>query len=823
MVFFVKNRPTILRYSVAILVMMIAVPIYAADSQLREYSIPKGPLDESLLRFAAESDITISFAFSEIKQKQSDKLDGLYSIASGFAILLDGTGWEAVPQGEKSYTLKPKPLGGFLEFQNTTVVSHHDAAISEGENSYTIQKLSTGKSGESLRETPRSVTVITQQLIKDKNLITFQDALKQAPGVEVVDSNPEQPVFRSRGFSLNSISFDGVNMGIGGQGSISVPDLFMFDHVEIRRGPDALFSGSGNGDGSIGGTVTLLRKRPTSTPQMNVTLASGSWRQKRAEVDVSGPISPDGKLRGRLAVSSQEREYFYGNSDHRRNNLIYGIFDYQVSDETIVAAGLSYERRRSEYIYPFLRLNGDSSFPGYYSRSTNLSKDWGYWNTDVTDLFSDITHYFGEDWKLKFSIDQKEESVDVAYAYVEGNPMPSDGKSSPYLWGAKRGYNGRQLGADINLAGGTEIFGLRQELVFGANGHRSTLTTEVSPAPFASRPGPNYVPVDIARFNPSGQKPKFRERLKQSHVEDTENGIYGQLRLRLLEPLLVSLGGRYSNYEYDSGRETGDYKESSVFTPYGGISLDLNDNFTAYVSYGEVFRIQNLYEASGQRLTPVTGANYEIGLKGEFYGGLLNSNIAIFRIDQENLGSVDPDYPSACPASPIGGACYIAGNKSRSQGVDTEISGELLPGFQVMAGYTWTETEYLRSRNGGIASSSEGAPFYTSTPKHEFKFWGVYQLPGDWSSLRIGGGVTTRSDAYYEQTSRRGGKDFIGRVEQGGYSIFDLFSSYSFDKNWEGQINLNNIFDKRYYKSISATTVAYGDPRGVMFTLRGSF
>lgn len=803
--------------------MTIAVPTYAADNQLREYSIPKGALSESLLKFAADSDITISFAASEIKQEQADELYGLYSIASGFAILLGGTVWEAVSQGERSYTLKRKPLDGLLEFQNTTVVSQHDAAVSEGSSSYTIQELSIGKSAESLRGIPRSVTVVTQQLIKDRNLVTFQDALKQAPGVEVVDSNPEQPVFRSRGFGLNSISFDGVNMGVGGQGSISVPDLFMFDHVEIRRGPDALFSGSGNGDGSIGGTVTLLRKRPTSSPQMNVTLASGSWRQNRAEVDVSGPINSDGKLRGRLAVSSQDREYFYGNSDHRRNNLIYGVFDYQLTDGTFVAAGFSYERRRSEYIYPFLRLNGDSSFPGYYRRSTNLSKEWGYWNTDVSDIFSDVTHYFGEDWKLKMSIDQKEENVDVAYAYVEGNPMPSDGKSSPYLWAARRGYNGRQLGADINLAGGAEIFGLRQEMVLGANGHHSTLTTEVSPAPLASRPGPNYVPVDIARFDPSGQKPKFREKLKQSHTEDTESGIYGQVRLRLLEPLLVSLGGRYSDYEYDSGRETGSYKESSVFTPYGSISLDLNENFTAYVSYGEVFRIQNLYEASGQRLTPVTGANYEIGLKGEFYGGLLNSNIAIFRIDQENLGAVDPDYPTACPGSPTGGACYIAGNKSRSQGVDTEISGELFSGLQVMAGYTWTETEYLRNRNRGIAGSNEGSPFYTSTPEHEFKFWGVYQLPGDWSSLRIGGGMTTRSDAYYEQASRRGGKNFIGRVEQGGYSIFDLFSSYSFDKNWEGQININNVFDKKYYKSISATTVAYGDPRGVMFTLRGSF
>jgi outer membrane receptor for ferric coprogen and ferric-rhodotorulic acid len=160
-----------------------------------------------------------------------------------------------------------------------------------------------------------------------------------------------------------------------------------------------------------------------------------------------------------------------------------------------------------------------------------------------------------------------------------------------------------------------------------------------------------------------------------------------------------------------------------------------------------------------------------------------------------------PNYPT--------GYCKVAGGKTRSEGWELEVSGEILPNWQVMAGYTNTRTKYLRDST----DSNVGLPIRTLDPRHLLRVFTTYRLPGQWQGLTIGAGVQAQSDTY---ASARG-----VTARQAGYAIYNAMASYDFNKNLRLQLNVNNIFDKTYYKKVDATGISnyYGDPRNVMLTL----
>lgn len=302
-----------------------------------------------------------------------------------------------------------------------------------------------------------------------------------------------------------------------------------------------------------------------------------------------------------------------------------------------------------------------------------------------------------------------------------------------------------------------------------------------------------------------------------------ETGIYGVARLNIADPLKVILGGRLSTYKTTARTSlTASFthtEESNVFTPYGGIIFDVSSNWSVYASYADIFRVQNtLYTANGDTLEPAVGANYELGVKGEFYDGKLNTSFALFRVVESNRSQEDPDNPSPCAGSPTGDACYIADGKVRGQGFETEISGEIVPGLQIMAGYTYVNTKYLRDRDStGGASANEGLAFNTTTPKHLLRAWATYKLPGELDRLTIGGGVNAQSRIH-----RVSG---IYTIEQKGYALVNARLAFDVDEHIKLSVNANNIFDKTYYQRIGTLSSdnRYGEPRSVLFNARFTY
>jgi outer membrane receptor for ferric coprogen and ferric-rhodotorulic acid len=695
----------------------------------------------------------------------------------------------------------------------TVVAPAEETASTEHTRSYTSGKATIGKGEQDVKDIPQSTTVITRQRLDDQNLRTLDQALEQATGITVQDDNNFQRSYYSRGFQIDSVQYDGIPLN-SGSGFLVQPDLAMYDRVEVLRGASGIFTGNG----SPGGTINLVRKRALAEKQFNATLSAGSWNNYYGSVDATGKLNESGSLRGRAVASYTDRDYFF-DSAYTKKALLYGTLEYDLAPSTTVSVGLSHEDHDMRPYYsalPRFSNGGDLRLP----RETYLNADWSHTDVQRTGLYGDVTHRFNADWNAKVAVSYLQEDnrdkSGAAFGTIDPRTLAGSAISA-----FRTKLRGEQVGIDATLNGSFTAFGLKHDVLVGGN--------------YADRDYDNFssartvanAAINPFTFNPANYA-TFPAMLSRAPTNTTtkqeQYGVYGSLRFSLTEQLKLIAGGRVSHYETQAidnvrGITTARTKDAGIFTPYGALTFDLNPDWTAYASYAEIFTSQaNRFDRTGAPLDPMTGDNYEIGIKGSLFEKRINTSFALFRVNQEGRAQADPFFPNPCAASPVGGACYTSDGKVRSQGFDTEFSGQLAPGWQVAAGYTFNTTKYLVDRNAnGTPSANQGAPLSTFTPKHILRLWTTYQLPGDLNAWNVGGGVNFQSETYKTSGALR--------FSQSAYAIWSARASYRINRNLTAALNINNIFDKTYYSTLGSTTLGnwYGAPRNIMATLNASF
>jgi len=714
-------------------------------------------------------------------------------------------------RGAMAFSLAAGAAGAQTAAETTTLapvtVRGEEAGMTEGSQSYTAPSVTVGgKLPLSLREIPQSVSVITRQRIEDQNMTSLEDAMAQTPGVTTdLAATAAIPQFYSRGFQIEYFQYDGVPMQTGGA-SWAQPDLFMFDHVELLRGAAGLF----NGAGQPGGVINLVRKRPLREFQFAGSLSAGSWDNYRGEADLSTPLNASGSVRGRVAAAYEDRKYFYDVANSQKQ-AYYGILEADLAPGTLLTLGGSYQRRDWLPFMMHMPRYKDGGDLGL-TRGTYLGADWNRWDFENTQIFAELAHRFSSDWTVKLNVNQAEETSKLKYAYVRGAVDPDTGQG-PRLYGGGNQYRNRQLGIDLMVTGAFEALGRRHELVFGGNWYdRSARSYNAY-----SLPGFPAQPVDVFDYHvddyPEPADPQWGSK---SEVKTRQSGIYAMARLKVADPLTLVLGTRMSWWRTQTENLMTGVTDPAVsthgrMTPYAGLVYDIDDHWSAYASYADIFRVQGgMRTADGGSLPPVVGANYEAGVKSEWLDGRLNTSFALFRIIERNRAQSDPDYPE------VGDCCYQASGKVRSQGIEAEVSGRLAPGWEVAGGYTFNTTRYLKDAENG------GAPFRTFTSKHIFQLWTTYRPPGQWNRWSVGGGVNVKSGIYTENAVQGPVSGSSVRVSQGGYAIWNARIGYRVSEHVSLGLNVNNLFDKVYYQRLGNADMgnAYGEPRSFMLNMR---
>ncbi|HIE6032450.1 TPA: Fe(3+)-pyochelin receptor FptA [Pseudomonas aeruginosa] len=644
------------------------------------------------------------------------------------------------------------------------------------------------------RELPQSASVIDHERLEQQNLFSLDEAMQQATGVTVQPFQLLTTAYYVRGFKVDSFELDGVPALLGNTAS-SPQDMAIYERVEILRGSNGLLHGTGN----PAATVNLVRKRPQREFAASTTLSAGRWDRYRAEVDVGGPLSASGNVRGRAVAAYEDRDYFYDVAD-QGTRLLYGVTEFDLSPDTLLTVGAQYQHIDSITNMVGVPMAKDGSNLGL-SRDTYLNVDWDRFKWDTYRAFGSLEQQLGGGWKGKVSAEYQEADSRLRYAGSFGAIDPQTGDGGQ-LTGAAYKFKSIQRSLDANLNGPVRLFGLTHELLGGVTYAQGE--TRQDTARFLNLPN---TPVNVYRWDPHGvPRPQIGQYTSPGTTTTTQKGLYALGRIKLAEPLTLVVGGRESWWDQDTPATR--FKPGRQFTPYGGLIWDFARDWSWYVSYAEVYQPQaNRQTWNSEPLSPVEGKTYETGIKGELADGRLNLSLAAFRIDLENNPQEDPDHPGP-PNNPF----YISGGKVRSQGFELEGTGYLTPYWSLSAGYTYTSTEYLKD-----SQNDSGTRYSTFTPRHLLRLWSNYDLPWQDRRWSVGGGLQAQSDYSV---------DYRGvSMRQGGYALVNMRLGYKIDEHWTAAVNVNNLFDRTYYQSLSNPNWnnRYGEPRSFNVSLRGAF
>ncbi|NWA03090.1 TonB-dependent siderophore receptor [Pseudomonas gingeri] len=796
--------------------MALALPMAAqVQAQEFEFNIPAQSLASALQELGRQGNIQVLYNPERVKGLQGGAVKGKLTPGQAASELLKNSGVNYSMQGD-TLTLSNAPATGASSGVNlaaTTIGGQMLGTSTDGTGSYTTGAVTIGKTPHTLREIPQSVTVVTRQQMDDKNLTKLDEVMAQTTGITRSNRNFGGNVFNSRGFTLEDDSYliDGVPGLAYNLTGWMRPDMAVFDRVEVIRGATGLLVGAGN----PGGAVNLVRKRPTADPRFSISTSAGSWDNYRMDLDGSGRLNDQGTLRGRAVVAYEDHGYFQDGLNSQ-TPLLYGIVEADLNDATTLAVGLRHQRTlyQGYTIFGLPRYSNGREID--VSRSTSLGQDWNRHEIEVNEVFADLEHHLNDNWTSKVSVSQSESMFNQRVAYSQGalDPVTQDGTflSSTQF---RREYV-TSKGIDGHVSGNFDAFGLTHELMLGANWSQQHILSKQSLTDID-------LPIDV--FNPNHNLiPKPQQPAWQSLDDITQRqyGLYSTLRLRLTEPLSLVLGGRLSWYKNDNTRDDytvnptkvtpNNYREDKKFTPFAGLIYDLNEQWSWYASYADIFRPQSNYrDASGKGLEPTLGSNYETGIKGALYDGRLNVSAAVFYIKQKDLFQTD-DAANAVPLNncqqynPSSGSCYKNGPPSVSKGVELEASGEVATGWQMSAGYTYN-----------ITRNEDGSSIDSETPKHMLRVSTMYNLQGDLNRLSVGGGVSTQSG----YVSHFNDQD----IPNPGRAIWDARTAYKLDDHWKLSFDLKNVFDKKYYEATGELRRGsyYGEPRNFMVTLRGDF
>ncbi|HEY0272464.1 MAG TPA: TonB-dependent siderophore receptor, partial [Chitinophaga sp.] len=562
-------------------------------------------------------------------------------------------------------------------------------------------------------------------------------------------------------------------------------DMSFVDHIEFVKGP----AGFMMSNGEPAGIYNVVTKKPTGNGfngEASVTM--GSFDLYRASVDVDGKLNKHNTVLYRLNVMGQNKNSFRP-YEYSNRYLFAPVLTFRLDDQTSLTA---------EYTYQHVKMSDPGSM---YSFSTEgyatLPRDFtlispGLDPTNIDDhsAFLNLQHHFNERWKFTaqlsyFNYTQTGANVWPDQVFPDGKIIRGDG-----IWDARSQYKFGQAYFNGEEQTGAVHHRILAGLDLGTKNYYADFvqyyTLDTVGGEFDSH-HPDYGPPNNG-YPVWDRTTPLRERAGY-FTNQTYTGLYLQDELGFFhDRARLTVAGRYTYVKQDEG---GPSYHARKFTPRAGLSVSITPQLSVYALFDQTFVPQTGLRKDGGKIHPIEGNNLEAGIKKDWFGGKWNSTLSVYRILKHN--ELTPDPTNAGPDESF----VVVLGETKTQGVEFDLRGELLPGLNLIANYAYTDAKISQTTmDFPTAKVGDRVPGYAT---HNANAWLSYkQQKGLLKGFGLAGGFTYLSD---RDSWVWGGHDGIAALpdyfrldgsvfwEKGKIRLtvnaYNLLNKYLYSGNWE--------------------------------------
>jgi TonB-dependent siderophore receptor len=748
-----------------------------------DYDIVPAALATALERFTQQSGITVSTAGAPLDDIASPGVRGNYSAQEALARLVRGSGYIAT-RSSAGFVLSP--LGGSRPADELVVVGFR--AREQG---------SATKTALSIRDTPQSISVTTRQSMEARQVRDLTSALELTAGLTsgvAADGGPfaGRGLGGGEGFLMRGNYLDGrrdVRMD-GFVVASRVFDMVAFERIEVVKGPSSVLYGQG----SLGGFINMIRRKPETERSASIVAQIGSFDTYRGEVDLTGAVGAGDRARGRITAAYDSSGSFTDHVDTRMW-VIAPSLALDIGEDTTVLAQLLYQR--DDYTpsrgMP-LRLEGDRLFIPDIPRSlfTGVpSQEESFGEVYLATV--ELDKPLGDKWLMSLLFQKSGVSTERFFdAY--SNACCLDTSGAVYMYSDTARAEGDSWAGEIRFDGRFEAFGREHRVLLGFEHAQrdDDLAFGYTYLGLGNLYSRDFQADAVLPGGAGNQDFDF-----DFTNDNFDQGAYGQLLMSVTDRARLLLGARFDSSEIDHlNNNTGqlDTKSDNEWTMRVGLTYDLSDSTTAFAVLAQTFNpTVDARSESGRILDPETGEGLEFGMKTEWFDGRLGASLAVFRQELDNIPITDPANDNFS----------INGGLQRTDGVEIEASGLVSDGLTVGAALAWLDSEYVDPRDPNYGMKPWGLI------DRQASLFGSYELQhGRLEGLGFG--------ASYVDVGKR---TQLGDQFLPGYRRVDLNFYYNGLEHWEFSLQVRNVGDERYVERLrdQYQDNFFGAPRALLF------
>ena len=766
-----------------------------AQAQNRVLSIPAQDLPGALHSLSNQTGIQVLFTAEQLKNIQSPAIHGPISAEQALNRLLQGvTSHTWTVSGRDTYVIKSAAEMATV-MPEVTVTSPPDPD-SPYSTQYNVSDTTTAtKTKTPIMETPMSIQVVPKSVMNDQQAITLGQALNNVSGVFSGQGSNLYEQYNIRGFNTWDFYRGGTRFKsvYTASGPREVANL---ERIEVLKGPASILFGRIE----PGGMVNLVAKKPQAMPYYSLQQQFGSYNLFRTTLDATSSLNQDNSLLYRLNFAYEDKGSFRDFVDNH-HFFVAPVLQWRISDRTQVTLEMEYKTGKTVV---------DLGIPAIGNRPAKLPRERFLSEPPNRAEFEEIlagfnwSHAFNDQWEIKhrFYSQFTEENDDV----VQLLALQANNRTLNRLYNGFKDNKNNTYTTNLDLVGHIDTRGIRHTLLIGGdyNYYKNTYGIYRS-----------FLIPSIDIFNPVYTGSPIRDPAQDRFYDTREEwfGLYLQDQVKLPYDIHLLAGLRYDNAKIEqsllvnSGRTFSESKQDRI-SPRIGVLWQPIESVSLYGNYVENFGLPNLSSLgiNNQPLKAETAKQWEAGVKTELFGGRLSATLAWFHLTKNNMATPHPD-----PVLAAQGFSVVTG-EVRNKGIELDITGELLPGWNIIANYTHIDSEITRAND-----MTEGNRLF-HVPKHAGNIWSTYTFQNETlRGLKIGGGVTLRG-------KREG--NLQNNYQLPGYAVFNLMTSYGMKlgkTRVTAQLNVNNLFNEKYFPGSSGfgrARIVVGEPRVFLGSLR---